>query len=139
MLETEPVLIKEYVATGKAKIIYRHLLQLGERTERASEASECAAEQNMFWDMRYALYDRQNDIYNADLVDTLFGDMAQELGMNRATFDTCMQQNTHREEVRADDAASRKLGITGRPVFLIGETRLVGAQPFEAFEAVLGK
>lgn len=139
MLETEPTLIKEYVATGKAKLVYRHLLQLGDRTERASEASECAADQNKFWDMRYTLYDRQGEIYSTDDVDGLFGEMAQGLGLDRSTFESCLQQNTHRDEVRADDAASRQHGITGRPVFLIGEKRLVGAQPVEAFERVLGK
>ena len=138
MLETEPKLIQQFVATGKVKIVYRHLLQLGERTERAAEASECASDQGKFWEMRQTLYQRQNDMYGASNVDGLLADMAQGLGMQRAPFASCLAANTHRAEVIADDAAGRAEGITARPVFVIGNTRLIGAQPIEAFAKVIG-
>jgi hypothetical protein len=42
---TEPQLVATYAAQGKVKIVYRHLAFLGQESQWAAEASECADEQ----------------------------------------------------------------------------------------------
>lgn len=138
MLETEPQIIERYIRTGKAKIVYRHLLQLGDRSERAAEANECAGDQGKFWQMRHLLYERQSDLYDAQDLDGLLTNLAQGLGMDGGTLGTCLSKHTHQAAVAADSAASTAAGITGRPVFIIGTTRIIGAQPITAFEQALG-
>ena len=137
MLETEPQIIRNYVATGKVKLIYRHLVQLGDGSLRTAEASECAADQGRFWLMHDLLYARQDAIYStADLDATLVG-FARDLHLDTAAFGRCMQAQTHRAAVLADNQAAQAAGIRGRPVFDINGTRLVGAQPFSAFQRVI--
>ncbi len=139
MLETEPELIQAYVATGKVKIVYRHLLQLGERTVRASEASECAADQGKFWEMRDVLYRQQDAIYAAENVDDLMVDLAGGLGLDTQVFTECLQSNKHLGAIEADYQASQEAGVRSRPVFDIDGTRLIGALPFEQFQQVIGE
>lgn len=138
MLETEPQIIERYIRTGKAKIVYRHLLQLGDRSERAAEANECAGDQGKFWQMRHLLYERQSDLYDTQDLDQLLTNLAQGLGMDGGTLGACLNKHTHQAAVAADSAASTAAGITGRPVFVIGTTRIIGAQPITAFEQALG-
>jgi protein-disulfide isomerase len=136
-VETEPAIIKTYVATGKVKLVYRHLLQLGDVSVRASEASECAADQGKFWEMRGLLYERQRDLYDASRLDATLDAFAQELGLDTAAFGECMQSHKHLELVQADYQAAQAEGIRARPTFDINGERLVGAQPFAVFEQLI--
>ena len=66
-METEPKIIELYIAPGKVKLVYRHLLQLGDGSVRTAEASECAADQRAFWQMHDAL----NELYDLDVIDEI--------------------------------------------------------------------
>jgi protein-disulfide isomerase len=138
-VETEPTIIAEYITTGKAKLVYRHLMQIGEESVVTAEASECAADQGKFWPMRQALYVRQDEVYAAaDLSATLAG-FAQDLGLDTAPFKDCMQTHKHLNAVEADYKAATADGVRSRPVFDIAPNgkRLIGAQPLPVFRQLL--
>ena len=138
-METEPTIIAEYITTGKAKLVYRHLTQIGEESVVTAEASECAADQSKFWPMRQALYVRQDEVYAAsDLAATLTG-FAQDLGLDTAAFNDCMQTHEHLGAVEADHQAATNDGVRSRPVFDIAPNgrRIIGAQPLRVFQQLL--
>jgi protein-disulfide isomerase len=136
-VETEPKIIETYIATGKVKLVYRHLLQLGEGSVRTAEASECAADQGAFWPMHNTLYARQGDVGgSADLDTTLVG-FAQDLRLDTAAFGDCMKTHKYLSAVRADYQAAQAAGVQFRPVFDINGTRLIGALSFEVFQKQL--
>lgn len=135
MLETEPRIVREYVQSGKARLIYRHLLQLGERSELLAEAAECAADQGRFWEMRRAIYRRYNQLYTETQAGVEAA--AAEAGVDVEALRACLAAGTHEAAVRADYEAAIAEGIRSRPVFVIGERRIVGAQPFNLFQELL--
>lgn len=133
-METEPQIIRDYIATGKAKLIYRHLLQLGDGSVRTAEASECAADQGQFWPMHDLLYARQSGVYaSGDLDATLVG-YAGDLGLDTGAFASCMQAHKHLQFVQDDYQAATRAGVQFRPVFEINGTRITGSQPFTVFQ-----
>jgi protein-disulfide isomerase len=133
-VETEPQIVKDYIATGKVKLVYRHLLQLGDGSLRTGEASECAADQNKFWQMRHILYAQQSSVYSGgDLDQTLTG-FAKDLGLDTAAFSSCMQSHKHQQFVEDDYRAAVAAGVQFRPVFDINGAKLTGALPFLAFQ-----
>lgn len=138
-METEPAIIAQYITTGKAKLVYRHLTQIGEGSVITAEASECAADQDKFWPMRQALYVRQDEVYAAaDLGDTLTG-FAQDQGLDTAAFKDCLQTHKHLGAVEADHQAATADGVRSRPVFDIAPNgrRIIGAQPLRIFQQLL--
>jgi protein-disulfide isomerase len=138
-VETEPKIIAEYITSGKVKLVYRHLAQISQESIITAEASECAADQGRFWPMRELLYTRQDDVYAAaDLGATLAG-FAQDLGLDTAAFNTCVQDHKHLAAVQADYSAAQAENVRSRPVFDIepGGQRLVGAQSFSTFQRLL--
>jgi protein-disulfide isomerase len=138
-VETEPQIIAEYITSGKAKLVYRHLAQIGAESIATAEASECAADQGAFWSMRKMLYTRQDEVYAAgDLGVTLAG-FAQDLGLDTTTFNSCMQEHKHLAAVQADYAAAQAEGVRSRPVFDVepGGQRVIGAQSFSVFQRLL--
>lgn len=139
MLEVEPQIIERYVATGQAKLIYRHLTQIGEESIRAAEAMHCAGEQGRYWEMRRSLYERQIDLLSAGSLDGGLQFIAQDLGLDTTAFGACLQENRHRAEVEADARASREEGVRQRPTFDINGTRLVGGRRYEDFTAILDR
>jgi predicted DsbA family dithiol-disulfide isomerase len=54
-----------------------------------------------------------------------------------AALDACVGTHTHQAMVQADYAASIKEGVRERPVFVIGGTTLVGAQPINRFQQII--
>lgn len=132
-METEPQIIQDYIASGKVKLIYRHLLQLGDGSVRTAEASECAADQGKFWPMHNALYARQREVYSGDLDATLAG-FAKDLQLDTQAFGECMSTNKQLKFVQDDYEAAKRAGVQFRPVFDINGTRITGAQPFTVFK-----
>ena len=59
--DTLPTIQKEYVDTGKVKLVYRHFFPIPQHlaAEPSAEASECAGEQGKFWEMHDAIFTEQ--------------------------------------------------------------------------------
>jgi len=135
-VETEPQLIAEYVATGKARLVYRHLIQLGDASRALSEANECAGAQGKFWEMRELIYRRQAELYGATQFAAL-APLVDELELDVEQFRSCFEQHEFAAQVDADYATAKREGISSRPVMDINGTRIVGAQPFAQFARVI--
>ena len=133
-METEPKITQSYIAPGTVKLIYRHLLQLGDGSVRTAEASECAADQSQFWPMHDMLYRRQSDVYASTDLDATLAGFASDLGMDAGAFSSCMSTHKHLQFVQDDYKAAQAAGVQFRPVFDIGSTRLTGALPFATFQ-----
>ncbi len=134
--EIEPHVIDAYIQTGRIRLIHRHVTQASEHSQIAAEASECAAEQDLFWEMREQMYTHQQRLLSGDSHEVL-RNFAAEIGMEPDTFNTCLDSRKHRDTVHADWQAAQAIGINSRPVFQIGEQRLIGNLPLSRFEQVL--
>ena len=54
---TLPSIQKDYIDTGKVKFYYKHFpLSFHANAQKAAEASECAKEQNKFWEMHDTMF-----------------------------------------------------------------------------------
>jgi len=79
---------------------------------------------------------------NAQTASEAFTQYAESLGMNKATFQGCLDSNKYVDEVNKDLNDGQAAGVGGTPTFFIG-TRdgkaisLVGAQPFSKFKEAI--
>jgi protein-disulfide isomerase len=135
-VETEPQLIEQYIRTGQARLVYRHLLQLGDGSRVLAEANECAGEQGRFWEMRELLYREQDRVFAASGFGTV-QPLAAQLGLDETAMQQCMDSGQFRAQVEADNAAAGREGVTSRPVMDINGQRLVGALPLPQFQQVI--
>ena len=65
-------------------------------------------------------------------------DIAASLGLSRDEARRVIQERSFREAVDSDWARSRDLGITGVPTFIMNLRRVVGAQPYDVLERLVG-
>lgn len=117
----------------KVRIVFRDFtLPMHARAIPAAEAANCANEQGKFWEYHDKLFANQQALSDED-----FKKHATELGLDVAAFEACYSSGKYREDVQKDAAEGAKLGVTGTPAFFINGRFLSGAQPFEAFKAII--
>ncbi len=87
--------------------IHRYALDL-------AEASECAADQNKFWEYLDLAYTKQDQLKNSSV-----RDWAKELGIDNDLFDRCTRSHIKRKTILADYDEGIKLGVQGTPTYFV--------------------
>ena len=62
---------------------------------------------------------------------------AVALGLNTANFDECLDSGKFSDIVSEDYKLGESLGVQSTPMLYINGRPLIGAQPFEAFQAII--
>jgi protein-disulfide isomerase len=107
-------------------------LAFHKNAQKAHEAAGCAFEQGKFEEMHARLFENQRALG----VDALTR-YAQEIGLDTEKFSACLSSDSRAEEVRADMKAGAAVGVQGTPAFFVNGRFVNGAQPFEAFQAII--
>ena len=134
--QAEPAIRELLRGFADVRYVWRHLPlnDVHVYAQLAAEAAEAAAEQGAFWEMHDLLLDHQEALASDHLLDH-----ARQLGLDVDRFADDLRARVGSAHI-ADDVDSADLsGVTGTPTFFINGTRLVGAQPFEAFKAAIDK
>jgi protein-disulfide isomerase len=127
--------LKQVLATygNKIELVYKHFpLSFHPNAQKASEASECAKDQNKFWEYHDKLFENQRALDVNSLKR-----YASELGLNIEKFNACLDSGEKAPIVQEDFNEGKNRGVTGTPTFFINDKMLVGAQPFEAFKQLI--
>jgi protein-disulfide isomerase len=139
--DVEPRLKKEYIDTGKAKLVFRDfpIVQIHPEALLASMAVDCAGEQNKYWQYHDKVFREQ---YNKgdDLVRFKAADLkkwAKDSGLDQAKFDQCLDSEKYKNEVLKDKADGDAVSVQGTPTFFINGRVIGGAQPYPAFKTLI--
>ena len=119
---------------GKVKLVHKDLPleSIHPQARHAAEAAGCAYEQGKFWEYHDKLYANSPKASTEDLKS-----YAKELGLKVEAFDRCVESGKYKAVVQKDLNEGAQLGLTGTPVFFINGREISGAQPLEAFTAII--
>jgi len=140
--QIEPKLKEEYVATGKAKLIYRDFAFLGPESKTAALAAQCAGEQNKYWEFHNRLFEIEiadGSENNGNLSNGLMKSLAKELGLDRGKFNLCFDSQKYREEIEKDYNDGLSAGVSGTPATFINSKLISGVQPYSVFKQAIDK
>lgn len=125
--------LKELAKQGKIRFVFRDFpLGFHSQAQPAAEASECADEQGKFWDYHDALFENQDSLGNS-----LYVNLAEQLGLDVDKFKTCIETNKYEDEVKADLNYGQSIGVSGTPAFFINGMKISGAQPYSVFKQII--
>lgn len=144
--QTYPRLVKEYVDTGKLKIVLKEfpIQKLHPQAARAAMAAQCAGGQNQYWPMHDLLFQNQARTSMEDMAS-----FASSLQLDKTRFLDCMEQGQYAAQIRADFELGVSAGVRGTPFFYIGPqdsntpgmitvaSYLYGAHSYETFAQVI--
>jgi len=148
---TLPEIVKNYVDTGKVKVVFRDLpLSFHEpMASKAANAANCVREQKgdiayfKFHDLWYT-----NTAANGQGVsEDKMNDYAKQAGADLTSFTKCVTDGKYNEEIKADLADATKYGASATPSFFVGKSgdkeiegeMIIGAQPYSSFQVLFDK
>lgn len=138
--ESIPTIMKNYVETGKVKLVYKQFpLSIHPQAPDAALASECALEQNKFWEMHDLLFKNQDQWSGNAAHNDVFKKFAADLGLNTQQFNECVDTQKHVGNVNKDYQEGLAKAVRGTPTFYINDQLIVGAQATSVFTDALDK
>ena len=141
--ETYPDLKRDYIDTGRVRFVFRHdpLETIHPFAMKASQAAECAGEQNRYWEMHRLLFSNQRELNDVHLIER-----AEAVGLDSSRFKRCLD-GVPLTRIKDDQSEAARLGVQSTPTFLIGRVqsdgtvavsrRINGAVPYDTFKSVL--
>lgn len=131
-----PNIIKDYVETGKAKIVFKYYPGHGSG-KPALVVGYALADQSddLFWKFHNLAF--QNQANTGDLVKMKA--LAESLGANMTRLNADIESGKYESQMNEDIATGKTAGIKGTPSFIINGEVVVGAQSYSAFKQVIDK
>ncbi len=136
--QTLPQIQKEYIDTGKAKLIYRDFpLSFHPYAYPAALFGECVddlSNDETYFKVHDELFRTvQNGKFDYDAMSKF----AAGLGVDKTALKTCFDNDKFKNEIEADQQDGQKAGVSGTPGFIINGQVLAGAQPFSKFKEII--
>jgi protein-disulfide isomerase len=120
-VRTFPVLVSDYVRTGKLRIVFRGLAFIGPDSDTALRTALAAGREDRLWDVVAGFYGRQgaeNGWVTEDLVDGVVA----EAGLVGDRLRAARDESWVTTELRKAQAAADAAGVQGTPSFQLGRT-----------------
>lgn len=136
--QTEPLIVENYVATGKVFFEYIPYgpggYPIGQESSDAAMASFCAAEQGKFWEYHDMLFANHTGENVGDYTLKRLEAFAQALGLNLDQYNQCMKEKRFQDKIEEGIALGRENNVGGTPSFLINGKLVEGAVPYQTFQ-----
>ena len=131
--------LKHYIDDGTVRVEWRDFPYLGPDSLVAARGARAAAKQGKFWEFHDALYSDMAPPNSGALTDARMREIAKALQLDEARFNDDLTSEKLLQDIQRDGREAQDLGISGTPSFLINGQPVQGAQPVEAFDAVIDK
>lgn len=128
--ETLPDLLREYEGSIRYVILNLPIASLHPFAQQAGEAAECAHDQGRFWEYHDLLFQNQGALDRLSLKT-----YAREIELDMEVFNTCLDSGAKTQLVLDDIQDALSYGVSATPTFFINGQPLIGAQPFDVFQA----
>ncbi len=141
-LNTLPDIVKNYVDTGKAKVVFMDFAFLSEDSTTAALYSHSVWKlyPNQYLAWRTAMYKAQDEEHggfgNTASIDTLNATISG-IDAAKVAADVKVNTSTYQALADADRAEAQKVGIGATPSFVIGTQVVQGAYPYATFQSAI--
>jgi len=133
---TEPQLLGSYVAKGQVAIVFHHMAFLGQESNWAAEAAECAGEQGKFFEYHDKLYASQSGENRGAFSKDNLKRFGTEIGLSPA-FAACVDSGRYAQAVRDDTKVGEGRGVTATPTLFINGRKVEGAATIDQLKVVI--
>ena len=139
----KPAVYDNYIATGKANLVFVDLAFLGRDSPIASQASYCAEDQGMYWQYHDLLYNSQEpQIDNGWANSERLKAFAFSLDLDTEKFDSCLDSGKYSKRVQYNISEAKKHGAKATPTFIIigpnnQQEQFQGGQPYSTFKQIM--
>lgn len=134
--ETYPQILEEY-GDQIYYIFHDYPLSFHQHAQKMAEVARCAGDQDQYWEMHDLIFENQEVWSSKQNVETDINSYVSQLGLDKEGFDDCLVSGKYTQAVKDDFELGTEVGVQGTPTFFINGQKIVGAQPFESFKAII--
>ncbi|MDO8231597.1 MAG: thioredoxin domain-containing protein [bacterium] len=142
-VETLPLIIKDYVDTGKAKVVFMDFAFLGNDSTTAGLYNRAVWKlyPNQYFAWRTAMYSAQDDegdqgFGDAASIDKLTATVAG-IDVAKVAADVKVNEASYKTEMESDKDDAKKASINATPAVIVGTRSIIGAYPYENFKTAI--
>ena len=132
-LTTYPIIVNDYVSTGKVRIEFRTLTFIGPDSEKAARAAAAAGKQDREAYFTQLWYFNQGPENSGYATDEFIEKLWKAAGVDVAQAKKFADSQASLVPVNAAQKGAEKFGVVSTPTFLIGET----GKPLTKFDVEL--
>jgi protein-disulfide isomerase len=125
----------KYIDTGIVKFYFLHFPFLGDESQAAAVAAECARQQGKFWQYHDLLYETQAMENSGAFSGAVLAKLANQGGLSAAKFAACQKDPKTAAAVTAQFQAGEAAGVQATPSIFINGKLKEGANPITVYEA----
>jgi len=139
---TKPMIMRDYIETGKANLVFVDFAFLGKDSPKASQATYCADDQGKYWEYHNSLYTSQESKIDSGWANSeRLKAFAFNLDLDMALFNECLDSEKYSKRIQYNSQQARDNGVRGTPGFFIvgpdDQKQIAGAQPFSVFQRIM--
>lgn len=141
-METLPQIIKDYVDTGKAKIVFMDFAFLGPDSTDAALYNRAIWKlyPNKYFEWRTAMYEAQDEEHggfgNAASIDKLNATISG-IDAAKVSADVKANRSAYQAAIDDDKAEGQKSGVNATPTVIVGKQIIQGAYPYPTFQSAI--
>jgi protein-disulfide isomerase len=122
-VKTFPSIVRDYVRTGKVRMVYHDLAFLGPDSEKAAHAAYAAGEQDRLWDFVERFFASQGEENSGYVTDAFLDRIFRSIeGLDVVKAKAAAARGAGREELAEAKRLADRYGIDGTPAFAAGPT-----------------
>jgi protein-disulfide isomerase len=120
--QTLPVVVLNYVRSGKLRIVFRGLAFIGPESQLALETAVAAAADDKLWNVVHALYRVQGAENSGWVNEALLAEVAAAAGLDYDRLAAARGKPFVAREIAGAALAAASAGVNGTPSFELGPT-----------------
>jgi protein-disulfide isomerase len=121
-LETMPILINDYVRTGKLRMEFEPLTFIGPDSETAARAGVAAGQQNLEWNYTHLFFFNHGEERSGYVTDAFIDKLYAGAGVNAAKANAYRKTPAAAVPIAEASANAQKYGVASTPSFVVGPT-----------------
>jgi protein-disulfide isomerase len=125
--------LKEY--PDKIRFVYKHFNR-GGLDPMLENASECAGEQEKFWEFHDYIFANIQDLVSGN-TEKLIKAEAKTLGLDTTKFDTCIDNNSYANKIADQTNEAYSFTVNGTPGIFVNDVFIGGAVDFDSLKQVI--
>lgn len=129
--EVKPKIEEEFVNSGQVRFVFRNFQFIGEESQWAAEAAECANEQGKFWEYYEKLYSSQSGENVGAFQKANLERFAADLGLQTEQFNQCLASGKYADKVKAETLEAQNLGLRSTPSLIVNGELVDGGGQYE--------
>ena len=138
---TLKTLEKDYIDTGKVRLVFKDFPLNGPDSVLAAEASYCADDQGKYWEYHDELYTNWAGEKTGWVTRNSLDAFAKTVNLNLEEFNQCLDSGKYNKRVLDHQDFARQIGVDATPSFFIfNDEKIIkirGNQPLDVFLRVI--